>query len=431
MFRRFSILSLFSIGFLWTAHTKLYANELIDSSTFTGGSRNSSLNSLSLLQERITAQFITKYLQDSNLFLTDSERERKADILSSSVRFGIKGGGEVTGPGLSYHALYQGDYLSTLTDGFEYYSPEDHKLLTFIELRGAFTKIRLNANLEENGGYARSESFDGGISSSVAESRGLGSKRKNIALGVSRQLSSSVLEIGFSIDDVDYQLVDIFSGSSVNYSRDRLAADLSWFVEPTFLSKTRLGLGLTAGKDDVAQNLLGAQSFLAPTLRAKWNFSPKTAFAGWIGFDERWRDSDDFSETTSVYGLKGFWTAPTDTKLSVDITKKVLPSIFERDDNVATKKLSIGASQDFNRGFNVGLRFFYEFSDYKPTNSGSLRGRTEDLKSFRVSLGKSMQINYFKESQVSIFYNHFTNDSTKEYYDFERDQFGLEFKFSL
>ena len=431
MFRRFSILSLFSIGLLCTAHTKLYANELIDSSTFTGGSRNSSLNSLALLQERITAQFITKYLQDSNLFLTDSERERKADILSGSVRFGIKGGGEVTGPGLSYHALYQGDYLSTLTDGLEYYSPEDHKLLTGIELRGAFTKIRLNANLEENGAYARSESFDGDISSSVAESRGLGSKRKNIALGVSRELSSSVLELGFSIDDFDYKLVDIFSGSSVNYARDRLAADLSWFVEPTFLSKTRLGLGLTAGKDDVEQNFLGAQSFLAPSLRAKWNFSPKTAFAGWIGFDERWRDSDDFSETTSVYGLKGFWTAPTDTKLSVDITKQVYPSIFERDDNVATKKLSIGASQDFNRGFTVGLRFLYEFSDYKPTNSGSFRGRTEDLKSFRVSLGKSMQINYFKESQVSIFYNHFTNDSTKEYYDFERDQFGLEFKFSL
>ena len=431
MFRPISIFLLLSIGFLWTGHAKLDANELIDSSTFTGGARKSSLNSLSLLQEKITAQFITRYLQDSNLFLRDSENETKADILNGSVRFGIKGGGEMTGPGLSYLALYQGDYLSTLTDGFEYYSPEDHKLLTGIELRGAFTKIRLNANLEENGGYARSESFDGGFSSPVAESRSLGSKKKNIALGVSRELSSSVLELGFSIDNWDYQFIDIFSGSSVDYDQDRLATDLSWFVEPTFLSQTRLGLGLTAGKDDVAQNLLGAQSFLAPTLRAKWNFSPKTAFAGWIGFDERWRDSDDFTETTSVYGLKGFWTAPTDTELSVDITKQVYPSIFERDDNVATKKLSIGANQAFNRGLNVGLRFFYEFSDYQSTNSGSLRGRTEDLKSFRVVLGKSMQINYFKQSQVSIFYNHFTNDSTKEYYDFERDQFGLEFKFSL
>ena len=146
MFRPISIFSIFSIGFLWIGHAKLNANELIDSSTFTGGSRNSSLNSLSLLQERITAQFISRYLQDSNLFLTDSERERNADILSGSVRFGIKRGGEVTGPGLSYHALYGGRYVSTLTDGLEYISPEDHKLLTGIELRGAFTKIRLNAN---------------------------------------------------------------------------------------------------------------------------------------------------------------------------------------------------------------------------------------------------------------------------------------------
>ena len=109
----------------------------------------------------------------------------------------------------------------------------------------------------------------------------------------------------------------------------------------------------------------------------------------------------------------------------------VYPSIFELDDNVATKKFSIGARQDFNRGISLDLRFFYEFSDYQPTKSGSLRSRTEDLKSFRVSLGKEMNINYFEDSQVSIFYNHLTNDSTKDYYDFEKDQFGLQFRFSL
>ncbi|MEC7223048.1 MAG: hypothetical protein VXW02_02150, partial [Verrucomicrobiota bacterium] len=163
----------------------------------------------------------------------------------------------------------------------------------------------------------------------------------------------------------------------------------------------------------------------------KWNFSPKTAFAGWFGFDERWRDSDDFSKTTSVYGLRGFWTAPTDTELSVDITKQVYPSIFEIDDNVATKKFSIGAKQNFNRGFELDFRFFYEFSDYQPTKSGFLRSRNEDLKSFMVSLGKSIQIDYFKDSQFSIFYNRIVNDSTKNVYDYKRDQMGLQFKFSL
>ena len=179
------------------------------------------------------------------------------------------------------------------------------------------------------------------------------------------------------------------------------------------------------------QNFLGAQNFLTPSLRAKWNFSPKTAFAGWFGFDERWRDSDDFSETTPVYGLKGFWTAPTETELSVDITKQVYPSIFEIDDNVATKKFSIGARQNFNRGLSLDFRFFYEFSGYQPTKVGTLRSRTEDLKSFRLSLGKEMNIDYFKDSQLSLFYNYLTNDSTKEFYDYERDQFGLQFKFSL
>ncbi len=429
MFRRFSILLPFTIGFLWIGHAKLHANELINSSTFTDTNQNSSLNSLSFLQERISAQFITRYLQDSNLFLRGNETE--ADIINTAVQLGLKGGGLPTDPGLSYRALYGGNYFSSLTDEFEYNSPADHNFLSGIELRGAFTKIRLNVNLEEYGGYARSESLDGGVSSSIGESRNSGYKRKRLGIGVSRELSTSVLDLGFSIDDYDYQYVEIFSESSVDYDRERIAADLSWFFEPTFLAKTRIGLGVTTGQEDVPQNFLGAQNFLAPSLRAKWNFSPKTAFAGWIGFDERWRDSDDFSETTSVYGLKGFWTAPSDTELSVDISKQVYPSIFELDDNVATKKFSIGAKQAFNRGFTLDLRFFYEFSDYQLTKSGVLRSRTEDLKSFRVSLGKSMQINYFKESQVSIFYNHLTNDSTKDYYDFEKDQFGLQFRFSL
>ncbi|MFL2450633.1 MAG: hypothetical protein ACJ0IB_01045 [Verrucomicrobiales bacterium] len=171
--------------------------------------------------------------------------------------------------------------------------------------------------------------------------------------------------------------------------------------------------------------------FLTPSIRAKWNFSPKTAFAGWVGFDERGRDSEDFTETTPVYGLKGFWTAPTDTQFTVDIIKQVYPSIFELDDNVATKKFSVGAKQAFNRGFDLDFRFFYEFSDYQPTKSGNLRSRTEDLKSFRLTLGKSMQIDYFKESQLSIYYNRLVNDSTKNVYDYERDQVGLQFRFSL
>ena len=129
--------------------------------------------------------------------------------------------------------------------------------------------------------------------------------------------------------------------------------------------------------------------------------------------------------------MKGFWTAPTETELSVDITKQVYPSIFEIDDNVATKKFSFGARQNFNRGLSLDFRFFYEFSGYQPTKFGNLRSRTEDLKSFRVSLGKEMNINYFKDSQLSLFYNYLTNDSTKGVYDYERDQFGLQFKFSL
>ena len=47
----------------------------------------------------------------------------------------------------------------------------------------------------------------------------------------------------------------------MDYDRERVAADLSWFFEPTFLAKTRLGLGVTTGQEEVPQNFLGAQNF--------------------------------------------------------------------------------------------------------------------------------------------------------------------------
>ena len=104
MFRRFSILAFFSIGFLWIGHANLHANELISSSTFTDTNQKSSLDSLSFLQERVSAQFITRYLQDSNIFLRENETE--ADIINASVQLGIKGGGLPTDPGpVSYTHL--------------------------------------------------------------------------------------------------------------------------------------------------------------------------------------------------------------------------------------------------------------------------------------------------------------------------------------
>mgnify|MGYP001290929612 CR=1 FL=1 len=432
MFDRLLKFSFFGIALLILSsmsNNKLVANELINSSTFTDTQRNTSLDSISLLKERIYTKFSTRYLQDSNIFLRENKTE--ADIINGSVLLGIKGGGVPSDPGVSYRALYAGNYFSSLSEEIKYVSSADHNFLSGIELRGAFTKLNLNVNLEEQGAFGRSESFASGSSSTIGESRSMGSKKKRLDLGISREISTSLLELGLSIDDYDYNLIDIFSGNTVPYDRQRLAADISWFFEPTFLAKTRLGFGLTTGQEEVEQNSRGAQNFLTPSIRAKWNFSPKTAFAGWVGFDERWRDSDDFSETTPVYGLKGFWTAPTDTKLTMDMVKQVYPSIFEIDDNVATTRFSIGANQSFSRGFDLNFKFFYEFSDYKPTSSGQLRSRTEDLKGFSLTLGKSMQIDYFKESQASIFYNRLTNESTKDFYDYDRDQLGLQFSFSL
>ena len=118
-----------------------------------------------------------------------------------------------------------------MTDEFEYDSPADHNFFSGFELRGGFTKIGLNASIQEYGGYARSEPFGDGISSSIGEARNL-----DVAAypNVSRELSSSILEIGFSLDDYEYNFIEIFSRSIVVYDRDRIATDIAWWVEPTF-----------------------------------------------------------------------------------------------------------------------------------------------------------------------------------------------------
>ena len=177
---------LISCLLLWivTNDGKLVADDLIDSSTFTdsqGSSSNSALDSLSFLQDRVSAQFTTRYLQDSNVFLRNKETE--ASILNGSVLLGVKGGGLPDEPGLSYKLLYRGNYFYSFSDDFEYESPVDHSFLSGIELRGAFTTIKLNANFLEYGGYARSEPSAEGISSSIGESRNLGHKRKRLELG--------------------------------------------------------------------------------------------------------------------------------------------------------------------------------------------------------------------------------------------------------
>ncbi|MFL2450631.1 MAG: hypothetical protein ACJ0IB_01035, partial [Verrucomicrobiales bacterium] len=180
------------------------------SSTFTDTQSNTSLDSLSFLQDRISAQFITRYLQDSNIFLRQNNTE--TNVINESVLLGLKGGGLPTDPGISYRALYGGNYFYSLSDEFEYDSPADHNFLSGIELRGAFTKLRLNANLEQQGGYARSEGFSDAISSAIGESRNVGYKKKRLDFGISREISTSILELGLSIDKYDYNFIDIFFG---------------------------------------------------------------------------------------------------------------------------------------------------------------------------------------------------------------------------
>ena len=109
MNRQLCILNALLMIVLSLSNFKICADELIDTSTFTDSNSNASLDSLSFFQERISAQIITKYLQDSNMFLRKNETE--ANIINGSVLLGIKGGGLPSDPGISYKALYGGNFF--------------------------------------------------------------------------------------------------------------------------------------------------------------------------------------------------------------------------------------------------------------------------------------------------------------------------------
>ncbi len=242
---------IFSFLLLWVVanHSELAADDLIDSSTFTDSQKSSSgsaLDSLSFLGDRVSAQFTTRYIQDSNVFLRNNET--KANILNGSVLLGVKGGGLANEPGLSYKLLYGGNYFSSMTDDFEYESPADHSFLSGFELRGAFTTLRLDANIEEQGGYSRSVPFADGISSTFGEANQLGYQRKSVALGISRELSSSELALRISMNRTEYNVTNLIASS---YENVKYAADLSWFYDPVFLAKTRLGIGLNVGQEEI------------------------------------------------------------------------------------------------------------------------------------------------------------------------------------
>ena len=201
-----NLLIFFFLSWIVANEGKLSADDLINSSTFKdsqGSSSNSAFNSLSFLRDRVSAQFTTRYLQDSNVFLRNNETE--ASILNGSVLLGVKGGGLPDEPGLSYKLLYGGNYFSSMTDDFEYESPADHSFLSGFELRGGFTTLKLDVNIEEQGGYSRSEPFSDGISSTFGEARNLGYQRKRLALGISRELTSSELNLGLSMDQYRIQ----------------------------------------------------------------------------------------------------------------------------------------------------------------------------------------------------------------------------------
>ena len=423
---------LLSFLFFWVAKNngKLLANDLISSSTFTDSqisSSRSAFDSLSFLQDRISANLTTRYLQDSNVFLRRNETD--ANIFNGKVSLGIKGGGLPDEPGLSYRLFYGGNYYYSLTDAFEYESPADHSFISGIELRGAFTKLSFDAGIEEHGGYSRTEPIANATSSSFGEANYLGYKKKRVAFSLSRKLVSSSLSLGISFDHYDYNTKNLISRK---IGQERFASDISWFYDPAFLAKTQIGIGMTAGKEETLQIRRGYQKFVAPSLRIKWMYSSKTAFAGWIGFDERWGNLEDSSQNTPLYGLKGLWTAPTNTEFTIDITKQVYSSVFESDSNVATKKFSVGAKQNFDGGFNMGLRYFYEFSDYEQQlDSSTLGARLEDLQNLRISLGKTLNLGAYNDAEVSIFYDRILNNSENEYYDFERNQYGLQLSFSL
>lgn len=375
------------------------------------------------IKDKFIAEFSSAFIHDSNVFFT---RDALNDsILNSSLAIGYKGGRSDNDPGLFFKLMYNPEFYKSLNEDVDYESDINQKLHGEIEYKGAFTKVGFDFSVEEIAGIGRNSYVGDGLRN-ISEYRNIGYEHQQFNPTLTRRLDSGLVDLGL--------IYNSYRFNEVLYDRDKLNLLFNWYFQLPFLSKTLLGFGVNAGEEEVLLSQYGQQQFWSPTIRASWQYSEKTKFLAWVGFDERAQEKSNYEQRFSTFGIKGTWQATESTKVELDILKDVVASVSNIDSNIATGRYSISIEQGLGESWSISSAYTYEKANYENITQSTpvnfFIGRREKVHNYEISLNRKFNFFNFRDSKISILYNHLTNSSKNAKYDFSKNQYGLRIGFS-
>jgi hypothetical protein len=221
-------------------------------------------------------------------------------------------------------------------------------------------------------------------------------------------------------------LEDFSGGGRPVSDRSRWSGDLAWFYQPTFLSKTSLGLGASVGEESV--DLASDRSFFTPSLRARWNATEKTQIGGFVGVDFREFDLAEGGtrdSTTPVFGIDSTWQMLHQTSVGLSLSRSVDGSVVELGEDIASTRVGLTVRQGLGDTRSASMYYNYEFADYEANGSAASSGRRENYHQLGISLDQNIRIHSSLNATLGVFYNYNRNAAATQEFEFTQHLTGV------
>ena len=370
----------------------------------------------------------SRFYKDSNIVLTSIPVDSAA--LSSQLLITYSGGTpRQTGPGLEYSVVYGASLFSYETDLIGYDNLINNSMSSFLEARGAFTKLESRFDYREVSGFGASDELkDFGLLE--GQIRREAYNIINFEPTIYREFSNLQAALGVDYDSTEFDNDSPESGFL--FDRNRILFDIELLYNAPFLAKTSLGFGFNFGRESVVGSGFADQDFMTPGLRAKWVYSQKTELGGYVGLNKRDRSGTDFNSSDTVFGLKGRLQFLPSTRIDLDLERTVEASFSEKDENILGTKYTASLNHEFGN-YNLDLIYAYKTSDYSSTTNemSAFSGRKEDLNYLKITINRPLDLGFLDNSSGGIFYTQIINSGQARNYDFKGEQIGVVLNFGF
>lgn len=358
------------------------------------------------------------YLYDSNLNLVP-EDEEGGSILSGD--FGIhyrKGSPSARGHflGADYDLQFFGYESSDRDD--QRSDPIEQYFSGYYGVRGAKTTVRVDAGIADNNGNTIDQAR------LSRESLRAQSMSYDTTLSVDRELAQGSIEAGL------YYRLNDFEEFGFN-DLTEWGGDLAIYHTPTFMPKTSLGLGATAGTSEIQNG--NSANHVAPSFRARHIVGSKTSLFGSVGSDFRSYEGENAigDQATAIYNLGLNWNASSRISFQLTSFRSVSPSVTDNNEAFDTTGVRVSGQAELPSDFFVSIFYSYEHADYFATSTDSESSRIDDYQQFGATLGRNLRFTSWLAGNVSLFYNYNINDANRLEYDFTQQVTGVRLGFSF